>query len=98
MDFSTHFVLCDFGKIGRAFLETDPDRAGREQIVQDIMGGQTGNVLSILEVNPAEGWARDVTEDVANEIYDRCIRKGAEPASGAIDLMDRFRLKHGVAA
>lgn len=99
MDFPIHFILCDFGQHGRAFLETDPEKASREQVVQDILDGQIdSDVLSIMEVNLAEGWARDVTEDVAHEIYDRCIRKAAEPAAGAIALMDRFHLSVGAAA
>ena len=99
MDASIHLVLCDFGKLGHAFLETDPDHAGRADIVSDLMSGQIdSDVLSIVEMNPAEGWSRDVTEDVANELYDRCIRKGDVPSAAAAELMGRFHLRTGAAA
>lgn len=93
MDRSINLVLCDFGKLGLAYLETDPSRASRDEITGAIMSGEIDSeIVSIVEMNPAEGWARDVTEDVANALYDRCIRQGADPSSGAQALMERFRL------
>ena len=37
-----YFVLCDFGpRIGRAYLETDPDKADRETALNLLIGGNT---------------------------------------------------------
>lgn len=90
------FVLCDFGKLGTAYLETDPNKASRAHIISDLMDGQIDtDVVRIIEANPADGWSRDITEAVAGDLYDQCIRKGANPSRAAIDLMERFNLKIG---
>ena len=31
-DADLHFVLCDFGKLGQAYVETDPNEADRDTI------------------------------------------------------------------
>jgi hypothetical protein len=35
-----HFVLCDFGKLGQAYMETDPHEADRDAIVSGLVSGQ----------------------------------------------------------
>jgi hypothetical protein len=34
-----HFVLCDFGKNGHAFVETDPAYADRNTIISNLIAG-----------------------------------------------------------
>lgn len=93
---STCFILCDYGTYGLEWRAATPERASREAVTADILSGQIDDeVVTIIEANPAEGWARDITEAVAGDIYDQCIRKGADPSRAAIDLMERFNLKIG---
>src|SRR5215475_3062489 len=35
-----HFVLCDFGRYGRAYIETDPAKADASTIVRNLLQGQ----------------------------------------------------------
>jgi hypothetical protein len=35
-----HFVLCDFGLAGVAFVETDPAEADATTVVQNLLHGQ----------------------------------------------------------
>jgi hypothetical protein len=35
-DHDLHFVLCDFGKYGKAYIETDPSEADRDTIVRNM--------------------------------------------------------------
>jgi hypothetical protein len=35
-----YFVLCDFGKYGQAYVETDPGQADRETILRNFIAGE----------------------------------------------------------
>ena len=35
-----HFVLCDFGRAGPAYVETDPMQADASTIVRNLLDGQ----------------------------------------------------------
>src|SRR3954447_20505899 len=61
LDAVLHFVLCDFGQLGRAFVETSPENANREAVIRDIVSGQYDRPLRVLAVDPAAGWSSDVT-------------------------------------
>ena len=63
-DQDTYLVLEDFGLIGRCWRETDADNAGRETLIRDLAEG-------IVAFNAAEGWCRDVTKDIADELRRR---------------------------
>jgi hypothetical protein len=63
-----HFVLCDFGKNGRAFVETDPDRADRNTVICSLIAGEYDRPLSVIAFNLAEGWVCDVSGSVAKAI------------------------------
>jgi hypothetical protein len=69
-DTETYLVLDDFGKQGRCYRESDPDSADRSTVVRDLLRGQYNNPISITAFNLAEGWVRDVSEDVAREVID----------------------------
>lgn len=65
---SLYFVECDFGKLGKAFLETDRDRNSRQDVIDNILSGEYRDVVTILECNPVERTCRDVTEDILTEV------------------------------
>lgn len=60
-----YFVEADFGRLGRAFVETDRDKNSRQQVIQDIADCQIESPIKVLEVFEDEGTCRDVTEDIA---------------------------------
>ena len=64
-DVTVYIVLNDFGPLGRAYVETDEAQADEATIVENILSGQYSQPLRVVAFNTAEGWARDVTEDVA---------------------------------
>ena len=76
-DIAVHIVLDDFGKLGRAYCETDETKAGLEDIVGNLLSGQYTNPLRVIAFNTAEGWSRDVSEDVAWELVRR-VRKAQD--------------------
>ena len=37
---NVYLVLCEFGSLGAAYIETDPSQADFESIVRNMLGGQ----------------------------------------------------------
>jgi hypothetical protein len=70
-DTTVYVVLDDFGPAGRAYRETDEDKADLETLIRDLLAGQYEKPVRIAAFNTAEGWSRDVTEDVAREVSNR---------------------------
>jgi hypothetical protein len=69
---TVHIVLNDFGeKLGRAFLETDEAEADEFTIVSKIITGEYSNPARVVAFNIAEGWSRDVTDDIAQAVIER---------------------------
>jgi hypothetical protein len=72
---TVHIVLNDFGELGRAFLETDELEVDEWTIISKIISGEYSNPVRVVAFNIAEGWSRDVTEDVAQAVIDRGRRE-----------------------
>ena len=70
-DVTVHIVLDDFGAAGRVYRETDETSASRNDVIDDLLTGQFNNPLRVIAINTAEGWARDVSEDIAWELTRR---------------------------
>ncbi len=77
-DAATYLVLDEFDD-GRIFRETDEAEANGDTVIQDK------KPVRVIAFNTAEGWARDVTQDIAREIVDT-----GEPLSrSARDFVER---------
>ena len=70
-DQDTYLVLDDFGRIGCSWRETDVESADRESLIRDLVDGQYSKPMRIVAFNTTEGWARDVTMDIADELRRR---------------------------
>ena len=70
-DADFYLVIEGFGARGPSFLETDLAQADRDTIVRNFISGQYEDALRVVSFNVAEGWSRDVSEDIAGEIIDR---------------------------
>ena len=77
-----YLVLDDFGgNLGRAWRETAEEDANREMLIRDLMDGQYSRPARIITFNTAEGWSRDVTVDVADELRRRLAEYDDESVS-----------------
>jgi hypothetical protein len=87
-DFETYIVLDDLGKLGRAYREVDEEHADRATVIRDISDGQYHNPVRVVAFNTAEGWSRDVTEDIGREMLDVASRAGeplTKPAQAFVE-------------
>src|SRR6266568_4340682 len=77
LDVDVHLVLCDFGRSGVAYVETDPTKA-----VRNLLQGQYERPVRVVALNADEGWARDVSENIAAKIREVAQREGRDLTSG----------------
>jgi hypothetical protein len=91
-DVDVYLVLDDFGgRLGRAWRETDEESTDRQTVITDLLDGQYSNPVRVIAFNTIEGWSRDVSEELAEEIAERCARGGSEiPAR-----LEAFIARHG---
>jgi hypothetical protein len=85
-----YFVEADFGRHGRAFVETDRDNNSRSQVIADIAQGQLENVIQVLEIVEDEGSCRDVTEDIACDVRDLLSRENNGVRGALRDWIDHW--------
>src|SRR3954471_8640208 len=79
-----HFVLCDFGRAGLAYVEAAPAEADATTVVQNLLHGQYERPVRVLALNADEGWARDVSETIAAKVRDVAEHEGRELTSGTL--------------
>jgi hypothetical protein len=88
-DQSVYLVMDDFGRHGRAWRETDVEEPDLETIITDMLEGQYSNPVRVIGFNTAEGWSRDISEDVASELRHRCDRRGIDVPAHLEGFMER---------
>jgi hypothetical protein len=82
-------VLEDFGGgLGRAWSETSEEDASRATLMRQIMEGQYKHPARIVVFNTVEGWSRDVTVEIADELR-RCFVEFDDIAPVALEFIER---------
>ena len=89
-DRDIYLVLEDFGWIGCCWRETDKVSTEREAVIRALVEGEFIKPVRIVAFNTAEGWSRDVTVEIAEELRRRYVEFGEVPNS-IIDFMDDNR-------
>ena len=82
-----YLVLDDFGA---AWRETDEEGANRSTMVRNLLDGQYENPVRVVAFNTAEGWSRDVTVEIADELRRRFVEYDEVPTS-LLDFLDAHR-------
>ena len=86
-DQDTYLVLDQFGRVGCCWRETDAEEADRETLIRDLVEGQYSHPVRIVAFNTTEGWSRDVTKDVADELRRRYVEFG-EVSQSTLEFLD----------
>lgn len=89
IDQNIYLVIDDFGRLGRVWREADVERTDLETVIEDLLSGQYSNPVGVFGFNPFEGWSRDVSEDVAQEIRRRCDLQAQDVPSTLQDFVER---------
>jgi hypothetical protein len=88
-DETVYLVADDFGRLGRAWRESDYEATDLETVIQDLLTGQYTHPIRVVAFNTAERWSGDVSEDVACELRRRCDLQMREPPSTISDFVER---------
>ena len=89
-DQNVYIVLDDFGRNGRAYRETDVERADLEAVIMDMLEGKYKKPVRVVGFNTVEGWSEDVSADVAQELRHRCDLQMRDVPFFLQDFCDRF--------
>jgi len=80
-DRDIYLVLDDFRRLGRSWRETDDQSTDRTAIIQDPLEGQYNMPVTVIAFNTAEGWSRDVSEEIADALRLACAKDGDVPTT-----------------
>lgn len=94
-DQDVYLVADDFGRLGRSWREADYETTDLETVIQDLLSGQYHNPIRVICFNTAEGWSRDVSEDVANELRHRCDLQMRDVPAGIVDFVEENESRPG---
>jgi hypothetical protein len=91
-DRDIYLVLDEFGgRLGRAWPETAEERTDREIVITDLMTGQYSNPVRVVAFNTAEGWSRDMSEEIADELMRWYAKQDREVPPRLEDFIERHR-------
>jgi hypothetical protein len=89
-DRDIYLVLDHFGILGRVWREADDGETDRATLIRHLLEGQYDDPIRIVAFNIAEGWSRDVTDEIATELRKHCADRGETPVS-----LQEFLDEHG---
>ena len=87
-DVTVYLVEEDFGRDGRAYRETDAAEADRATMIRNFISGQYDKPVRVIAFNTAEGWSRDVSEDIAYEVLDQAYDADEVLTEGTKSFID----------
>ena len=91
-DRDVYLVLDDFGRLGRAWRETDEGSTDRAALVEDLLEGQYNSPVRVIAFNTAEGWSRDVSEEIAEALVEACASYDQDIPAALEDFIDQHRM------
>ena len=82
LDRTVYLVLDDFGgKHGWAWSETEVTATDRPTVIRHLLEGKYLSPVRVVAFNTAEGWSRDVSDEIATELAQACADRGETPPS-----------------
>jgi hypothetical protein len=69
---TVYLVVDNLGRLGSVWREVDVEATDYETVFRDLLSGQYSNPARIVSFNTAEGWSRDVSSEVAEDLQQRC--------------------------
>jgi hypothetical protein len=87
-DHDVYLVVDDLGRLGRVWREADYEATDFETVVSDLLTGQYDGAVQVVCFNSAQGWSRDVSEDIAKEPRRRCDLQLRDVPSNIQDFVE----------
>ena len=77
------------GRIGRAWCETGVTRTDRHTVITELLEGQYSEPVRVVAFNTAQGWSRDVSEEIALDLLERMAHEGRDLTPSLERFLDR---------
>ena len=91
-----YLVLDDVGgRFGLAWPAADVGDTDRSTLIRHLLEGQYSSPVRIVAFNTAEGWSRDVSDEIATELAQACADRGQTPPSIADFIADHMASRAG---
>jgi hypothetical protein len=87
-DVDVYLVLDELRTQGRVWREIDEGLANEAAVIEWIIESQFDHPVRVVAFNTAEGWSRDVSEDVARKLLDMS-RQGRVLGAAACEFVER---------
>ena len=92
-----YLVLDNFGGAfgALAWPDTNVADTDRSTLIRHLLEGQYSSPVRIVAFNTAEGWSRDVSDEIATELAQACADRGQTPPSIADFIADHMASRAG---
>src|ERR1700761_994588 len=90
-DEDVYLVEVDLGHWGHVWTEADSEATDLETMLTDMLAGQHRNPIRVVAFNVAEGWSRDVSNTIAQELRRRCDLEGLELPTSIAGFVERMK-------
>jgi hypothetical protein len=87
---NVYLVVDDLGHLGQAWREAGVETTDVESVINDLLEAQYRYPVRVVAFNVAEGWAREVSKDIAHELRRRCDLRLTELPESLQDFVTRF--------
>jgi hypothetical protein len=91
-DRDVYLVLDDFGHRGRSWGEIDEQSTDRAAIIQDLLEGQYNMPVRVVSFNTAEGWSRDVSAEIAEDLVEICASNDLDIPGALESFIEHHRM------
>lgn len=79
---TVYLVIDNLGRLGTVWREVDAETTDYETVIRDLLSGQYSNPVRVVSFNTVEGWSRDVSAEIAEDLQQRCYLENKKlPAS-----------------
>ena len=85
-----YLVVDDLGRLGTVWREADTEATDYETVFRDLLSGQYNNPVRVVSFNTTEGWSRDVSAEIAEELRQRCEMERRELPACIRPFIERF--------
>ena len=94
-DQNVYLVVDDLGRFGRVWREAAVDHTDLETVIRYLLAGEYSNPIGVFGFNVLEGWSRDVSADVAQELRRRCDLQLRDVPGNIVDFVERHESRGG---
>jgi hypothetical protein len=84
-----YLVLNDFGSGGRAWVETDEHLTDVQSVIESLVTAQFDGPIRVVAFNAGEGWARDVSVEIAKAVVRRSEFEQRDLSEGVQAFVER---------